>query len=322
MIQLKLANFLTGFVSTLAFAFTISEDTVSVHYDGMEEVSGVASDGEHYLVVGNRENNFILQIPDKEYRIETQLTDLESIEWVKLEDGQELFFLLSEEDKTLIELRDDNGILKVTKNYEFAGSEWNASEGRGLEGLAVKGPGANGNLEVAVLWEGGFAQVGGQKPPVNWDIKKPRLATFEWKPGGGVQGAVKTFEVQVPTPPASQADGKAQGFRATDLVWNGDALLMLLGSTSSNGKGPYDHTWLQNFCLSATSRTADPVSDEIVLYLAGNENNALKGKNWEALDWKEPEGKNLVFGYDAPNKGDGYIHLWEYPDTRNITCSQ
>jgi hypothetical protein len=140
---------------------------------------------------------------------------------------------------------------------------------------------------VAALWEGGFYNPGA-KPRKDCERKKgelrrPIVALFTWKPGRGAASPRELFELAVPDP------GDDERFRASDLVWDGDRLLVLLRSTNA-ADDRFSHTWLQRFDLDG-----EPVGAPIELEEKWGAYCA--DKNWEALDWTLDGGK-LVMGYD------------------------
>ena len=144
-----------------------------------------------------------------------------------------------------------------------------------------------------MLWEGGFYNPR-SKPrkackKLKGEHRRPRVALFAWEPGEGAASPLRTFELAVPEP------GGGERFRAPDLVWDGDGLLVLLRSTNAKDDR-FSHTWLQRFDLEG-----DPVGAPLKL---DEEWGAYcEGKNWEALD-RTLDGGKLVMGHDRKGPSD------------------
>ena len=128
--------------------------------------------------------------------------------------GRSLWLVLGEDNNKLIDL--------VGGKYKFR-RRYNEVCGRGLEGLAVRW--ADESWQVAVLWEGGF--FGRDCDNARQDFANPRVAIMTWRPSEGSAGPEREFELDAPVP----AEGHR--FRAPDLVWLGDGLLVLMSSTDA-----------------------------------------------------------------------------------------
>ena len=241
------------------------------------EISGVAAVAAGYAVVGDDDGDHGRIWPGGDrFRIRPRLRGPEAIDVVSLPDGEEVWLILDEDDRRLIDL--SGGDLSLPKALKEVC-------GRGLEGLAARWKG--GRIEVAVLWEGGFynPKGGPQKGCAKklGELTRPVVALFAWRPGKGATSPLVRFELAVPDP------GDDERFRASDLVWDGDALLVLLRSTNA-ADDRFSHTWLQRFDLAG-----EPVGEPLKL---DEEWGAYcAGKNWEALDWTL-DGGRLVMGYD------------------------
>ena len=167
--------------------------------------------------------------------------------------------------------------------------------GRGAEGLAVRW--AGDRWQAAVVWEGGFYDTWrpGCDPPA--PFAKPRVAIFEWVPGEGAVGPPREFELDVPV----LDDGER--FRAPDLVWDGDGLLVLITSGNQAGR-VFSHSWLQHFTLDGRPVGTPYKLDE-------RWGAYWSGRNWEALD-RTLDGTRLVTGFDA-RKGRRVLAVFPYP---------
>lgn len=241
------------------------------------EISGVASVPGGYVVVGDDTVDHGRVWPGGEkwpFPGGKPIRDVESIDVGFAPDGRQLWLVLGEEEARLV---DQTGASSSFSDYK-------EECGRGLEGVAVRWK--EGRWEVAILWEGGFLDPRRCKAKKG-EWKNPRAALFYWTLGAGAAKPHLTFELQVPRP-----NGKDR-FRAPDLVWDGEGLLVLLSSSNLKAKG-WSHTWLQKFDL-----TGQPVSSPTKLQQVWG--SYWKGKNWEALDWTL-DGKSLVMGYDEKSE--------------------
>ncbi len=248
------------------------------------EISGVAAIPGGYAVVGDDTDDHGRIWPSgARWRIAPEVKGPESVDVGFGPRGEELWLVLGENKRTLSDL--GGGTYKFPERYREVC-------GRGLEGLAVRWDGAA--WEVAALWEGGFYK-GDCNAPDPFSI--PRVAILQWTAGEGTNGPVREFDLKVPRPD----DGER--FRAPDLVWHGDGLLVLLGSEAEGGGG-YDHTWLQGFNLDG-----EAIGTPLKLEEAWGAFRA--GKNWEALDWTL-DGTRLVMGFDAKT-GRRALAVFPYP---------
>ncbi|MDP6352794.1 MAG: hypothetical protein QF926_07000 [Alphaproteobacteria bacterium] len=238
------------------------------------EISGVAAVPGGYAVVGDGTHDHGRVWPDgARWIIEPQVRGPESVDVGFAPGGGELWLVLGEDHGTL---GDSRGGAYVFED------EYREICGRGLEGLAVRWGG--GAWDVAVLWEGGFFEPDrpGCGPP--GEFAKPRVALLEWVGGKGTDGPYRSFTLDVPLP------GDGQRFRAPDLVWDDNRLLVLLAATDAADRN-FDHTWLQRFDLAGAPVGAPAKLDEIW-------GAYWDGKNWEGLDWTL-DGASLVMGFDA-----------------------
>lgn len=298
-------------------------DDSGLEYRGLASVSGVAWNGETYFLVGDDDETKILQTPDRIMTVPNKDHDLESIDVVTLADGTELFFLLSEETHTLSEWRRRGRNLHKTAEMQIGNTRFHEDWGRGVEGLAVTRQGGSAMLRIAVVWEGGFAQTDHREHLLSRSLRLPLIAVFEWQPGQGVSGSLNLYYADVPRPDPSAKGYRLQRFRATDIVWNGDALLLLMGASSTAGRSPYSNTWLQSFCPVPSARAALPEQHRMVLYdetMSDPNKFVPGGKNWEAMDWVDPAEKLLVLGYDGPDT-TGSLHHVTFTGDVPASCS-
>lgn len=257
------------------------------------EISGVAAiPGGAYLVVGDETTKYGQIWPGgKKWKFPKEVEDAESVDVAIAPNGEELRLILGERNNTLTD---------QTGKTIYLDQQYKEICGRGLEGLAVRWN--NDKWEVAVLWEGGFFV---PKKCKNWrgEWSKPKVAIFYWVPSVGATDAHIEFQLEV------NKQGKER-FRAPDLVWDGDGLLVLLSSMNEDDNR-WSHTWLQWFDLNGhPDPRRKPVKLEEVWrsYRTGE-----KGKNWEALDWTLDE-QHLVMGYDA-KKGKRVLAVFPWPLT-------
>ena len=249
------------------------------------EISGVAAIPGGYAVVGDNTRNHGRIWPDGgRWRMDPRVNDAESIDVGISPGGEKLWLILGESHNKLVDL--SGGRYKFSRRY-------NEVCGRGLEGLAVRWSAKA--WQVAVLWEGGY--FGRNCTDARTEFANPRVAILTWRSGLGSDGPEREFELDVPVP----AEGHR--FRAPDLVWLGDGLLVLLGSTDERD-GDFDYTWLQPFDLEGR-----PMGTPIKLEERWGAYRA--GKNWEALDWAL-DGSRLVMGFDA-SSGRRFLTLFPFP---------
>ena len=260
-----------------AGAQPLPEGVVEIPSREPTEISGVAAVPGGYAVVGDDAGNHGRIWPGGgRFTIRPKLKGPEAIDVVLLPDGEEVWLILDEDDRRLIDLQ--GGDLKLP--IELA-----EVCGRGLEGLAARWK--DGQVEVAALWEGGFYNPNARPRKAcrrkKGELALPVVALFAWKPGAGAAGPLELFTLVPPDP------GDDERFRASGLVWDGDRLLVLLRSTNA-ADDRFSHTWLQRFDLEGEPTGSPLELDEIWgAYSAG--------KNWEALDWTL-DGAQLVMGYD------------------------
>jgi len=250
------------------------------------EISGVAALPGGFAVVGDKNNEYGRIWPGGvRFNIPANVKDTESMDVGFGPNGQNLWLFLSEDNGALVDL--SGGVYKFSETYK-------ETCGRGLEGLAVRWH--ENRWQVAVVWEGGEYKKSCKEFPDRQTLK-PRAAILSWKKGSGLIKLEKEFLLDVPSP----VDG--ENFRATDLVWHGDKLLVLLRSLNERSKN-YKHTWLQDYTLEG-KRFGTPVK------LLERWGDYAKNKNFEALDWSA-DGKKLVLGYDA-TKGKRVLITFPYP---------
>jgi len=251
------------------------------------EISGVAAIPGGYAVVGDDTADHGRLWPSGgRLEIDPAVEDLESIDVGFAPGGRELWLVLGEGTRRLVELGGASDRLPPS----FA-----EVCGRGAEGLAVRW--AGDRWQVAVVWEGGFYDTWrpGCDPPAAF--AKPRVAILQWVSGAGIAGPVREFELDVPVP----ADGER--FRAPDLVWDGDGLLVLITSGNQAGR-VFSHSWLQRFDLDGRPvGPPDKLEERWGAYWAG--------RNWEALD-RTLDGTGLVIGFDTRKAGH-HLVIFPYP---------
>ena len=260
------------------------------------EISGVAilSNDRGYAVVGDEnEKNGRIWPQGSSWKIKPKIKDPESLDVSVSENGDELWLVVGEKKAVIGEPRNKATRAKL-------GREFRQVCGRGLEGISLRY--RDDHWEGVVVWEGGYfdtekckdkdEELRRQSP-----YAKPRLATLRWRKGSGLTQLSPAVELDVPRPRSGR-------FRATDVAWFGEKVVVLLGSTGKHGGPPYDHTWLQRFDLSG-----GPVGEPIKLEESWGE--FRKRKNWEALDIS-PDGKRFVMGYDS-KKGSTALVLFPNP---------
>lgn len=234
------------------------------------EISGVAAVPGGYAVVGDEEDRHGRVWPSgQRFALPARLRGPESIAVGFKPGGEQLWLVLGEQNRRLIDF--DGG------SYVF-GPGFAEDSGRGLEGVAVRWH--DGAWQVAVSLEGGFYD---WKSPRGGEASKPRIALLRWRRGEGCDAVSDTIELDVPRPSPKQR------FRAPDLAWAGDHLLVLLTSTDKKRKKKL-HTWLQRFDLKGAPRGAPFKLEEA--WGAYHD-----GKNWEGLDWAL-SGTELVLAHD------------------------
>lgn len=260
-------------------------DVIEIEAEDPLEISGVAALPGGFAVVGDSNNKYGRIWPGGvRFNIPEKTKDLEGIDIGFKPNGEALWLFLGEDNRTITDL--SGGRYKLPKTYKEIC-------GRGLEGIAVRWH--ENRWQVAVAWEGGEYKRGCKKFPGGQALK-PRVAILSWKKGQGLVKLEKEFSLDTPASP----DGN---FRAADMVWHGDNLLVLLRSINVRKK-KYKHTWLQAFTLEG-KHTGVPVK------LRERWGAYAKRKNFEALDWSL-DGKKLVLGYDA-DSGKRVLIIFPYP---------
>ena len=205
------------------------------------EISGVAAVPGGYAVVGDEDSEHGRIWPGgASFDFGGRLKGPESIDVGFGAGGEAVWLVLGENKERLIDL--DGGACELDDPLRMR-------HGRGLEGLAVRW--RDGRWQVALAWEGGFYD---WDSPARGTCAKPRIALLTWTRGEGMRGAPDAiFELDVPEPSARQR------FRAPDLVFDKDGLLVLLASTDARRKRRR-HTWLQRFDLAGR-----PISEPLRL---------------------------------------------------------
>ncbi len=250
------------------------------------ETSGVAAVPGGYLVVGDDDDDHGHIWPGgKPWPLPPALRGVESVDVGFGPDGVELWLALAEASRTLAD--------SVGGRYVFD-KRFAQLCSRGLEGLALRWH--NDGWDAAVVWEGGYVSKSCIEPPPGTYLK-PRVAILRWIPGRGADRPPRVFDLDPPHP------AEAERFRVTDLVWQGDSLLVLLSSKHASRHETYRFTWLQEFDLRGR-----PVGEP--LKLEERWGTYRDGKNWEALDWTL-DGR-LVMGYDAKT-GHRALAVFPYP---------
>lgn len=233
--------------------------------------------------------------------------DLESIG--RLADGR--MVVLSER---LRGLADDQGLVV---EYDYPLTEYGR---RGLEGLAVRAL-PDGSSRVAVLWEGGYPDLGSLNPQLETRTGgrplSPIVFIHDIAPGarpGRVRWSEGVGYALLQVPILEGEEPEAQRFRAPDLVWyrlGGDGgepewgFLVLMSSQNRVEHPEYAHHWLQRFRVDGT-----PVGEP--LDLADFVPPHLAHANWEGLCWYE-EGKELLLVHEAHGKMKAHAFLLELP---------
>lgn len=276
-------------LSSVAVAETKPPEIMEIPAPEPDEISGAAAIPDGYAVVGNTTRDHGRIWPGgATWWIDPPLGDPESLDVEFGPDGKLHWFILDEDQRRLVDL--DGGSFVLPEDYAEVCS-------RGLEGLAVR-LAEDGTWDIAVLYEGGFYRPHCPEPK---SFAIPRVVILKWAFDTGVITVVKEFDLKVDRP------AQDLRFRAPDLVWDGDGLLVLLASLNEKGTDRgFAHTWLQRFDLDGHAVGAPTKLEE-------RWNGYREGKNWEALDWTL-DGRHLVTGYDRPlGASELVIFPWPYP---------
>ena len=255
------------------------------------EASGVAAfpDG-RVLVVGDGTPAHATFWPGgEEWTYPAEVLDAESVDHAVSPEGEALTLFLGEDEALLL---DQHGARATLEGFEELA-------GRGPEGLALRW--TPEGFEAAVLWEGGYLRPDHTITRIG-EYHTPKVRIVRWAPGEGVVQLRSEFTLAVPEP------GNGQRFRAPDLCWDGDALLVLLSSQNASDNR-FAHTWLQRFDLSGAP-SGDPVR------LEDRWGAYRDGKNWESLDttW---DGSGLLLGFDAGPLGPSQVVVeWPWAQVR------
>lgn len=254
------------------------------------EISGVAAIPGGYVVVGDSTDDHARIWPEGgQWWYPDFVPDAEGVDVGFSPDEDTLWIVLSEDQARVL---DDKGAgFTLPAAYREVC-------GRGLEGLAVRWNAEE--YEVAVAWEGGFyappgADTDCEAKRGQW--RNPRVALIDWTPAEGAISIKKEFELQVPQPSVEER------FRAAALVWEGEALLVLLRSQNADDNRFLYH-WLQRFDLEGKP-AGEPVKLEELW------GDYAQGKNWEALDWTV-DATGLVMGFDAAS-GRQFLVVFPWP---------
>ncbi len=249
-----------------------------IRIDRPKEVSGLAAHPSGVIVVGDEQPDYGFQWPSGGiWQLPHYMPDCESIDIGMAAGKMPLVFAISEDLHTV---RDSDGGVCVLDKKNFK-----ERHNRGIEGVAARPASRPDMWDVAVVWEGGFNQ-----SKDGWS--NARVALFlPWTRGSKANKPTKVIELDIPVP------SKGQRFRATDIIWHGDGVSVLLGATSKHGKAPYSHTWIQRFDLSG-KRAGTPLKLEAMPRYKQAWQKYRAGRNWEALDWSL-DGMHVLLGYDA-----------------------
>ena len=233
------------------------------------------------------------------------LVDIEGIE--RLADGR--IVLLSERLRSLV---GEDGLIV---EYDYPLTEIGR---RGLEGVAVR-PLEDGSSRIAVLWEGGYPDVGSLQAQVESRLGpgpfRPYVFVHDLKPGA-VAGRVRmeqgvgAFELEVPRPEGIEPE--AQRFRAPDLVWHrlrdkgGEwGFIVLITSQNAVPEPEFLFHWLQRYD-GAGGRIGEPL--DLGKLLPPHVARA----NWEGLCWYEA-GKKLLLVHEASRDLPAHVYILDLP---------
>lgn len=264
------------------------------------EVSGVAVIDGGYLVVGDENPKHYYTWPQgTAHEVwsadKSRVCDGEAIDVGYGPDGRQIHLLLGEDFHTVY-IRGSSPIRLPEAFSEQCK--------RGVEGLSVRW--SNGGWDLAVMWEGGIPDK--KHSPNERKSKKckpvrkvncpldlePRDALVAlYRLSADLTSVTHGKTITLETSRLLEIEEPEEVFRATDLTWYGDQLLVLLGSMPLPGvKGAvHRRTWIQGFGLDGS------LNETMQLRLEDLWKNYRKGKNWEAMD-TTLDGRRLVLGYD------------------------
>lgn len=305
--------------TSLAFLCSIDAVTVSAQVpDGVsevrvndpDEVSGVAVVPEGYLVVGDGEPRYFYEVT-KNAKTEISfgntkgnICDPESIDAGFTPSGERKLFVLGEDAKTVF-VQGGRSIPLPAEFFERCN--------RGAEGLSVRW--RDNGWDLVVISEGGIPQkkhvpnedktenckkIERVSCPIENAIYNPVMARYRLSSDGKSARLVNL--VTLHTADLLKDQDPSQGFRASDITWYQNNLLVLLGSTpvSRRKKDGYKHTWLKLFTPNGV-----PIANK-TMKLEDQWGEYRDDKNWEALDVKK-DGERLVMGYDDKKKPSALV---------------
>ncbi len=249
----------------------------------LQKISGVAAlaDGRFAVVGDGIPSHGHIYPGYKRWTLPSQAIEPESVDVGYGVNDEELWLVLSQKNRMILDLQ--GGAYQLPKRYSVAC-------GRGLKGVAVRY--VPSYWEVAVLWYGGWPN-GEDDECKKFSFLKPKVAILHWISGKGAIEIKKELELNVETPETNHR------FKAPDLVWSKNGILVLLGSTKRNGV-ENKYTWLQEFDLMGNIFKGTPTLKLEEQWGDYRDGGGVRkyGKNWEALDWTLDE-KNLVMGFDT-----------------------
>ncbi|MDA0789828.1 MAG: hypothetical protein O2780_10275 [Proteobacteria bacterium] len=309
-----------------------------------DEVSGIARLGEQFYLVDDNvpgtvftyrisegKKTMPISDPDRLRTVAHQrgafAVDLEGVGF--LSDGR--LVALSERLRQVVDIKAGVMVAQLP--------EWTAEFGnRGLEGLAVRA--SQGGSEVAVLYEGGYAEAADEPIWLPQRLQRvplvPFIVTFEVPSGGSVGIVEKQREDAVlldlkglhrafVDPVSGDREPFAQRFRAPDLVWHQDGFIVLLSSENRPLNGTpglpcqkddrhskrYSFKLLQRF-----ARDGSPIGDPINLdkdpSVIGAGMAGPCRSNWEGLGWFQA-GKRLMIVNDHFPRGQTEVVVIDLP---------
>lgn len=281
------------------------------------EVSGVAVTKDGFSVVGDETPRHSYTWPaGTAWEIkgegkggEDGVPDAEAIDIGLGPNGEQIALTLSEDTTKFY--------FYVPEPYAFdLPSTFSEQHGRGAEGMSVRWK--DGEWDLVVLWEGGYfdkpekSKAAGEKqcPSVEkvtstedngpHDAKIVRYSIS----ADGKTVRQKGESIALSTSTLLEGVEPQERFRATDIAWYKEQLLVLLGSMPPPeyvGKDKHNFTWIQGFNQDGS------IADDLQIRLEILLGSYREGKNWEALDvyWDEALNEHrLVLGYDAPGPSE------------------